>query len=153
MIQQYPRVRFECGPDFSCFFKGQRQDFFGILIHSWGTIEHHLSKKISVLPAEVTLSAWPIAKHGWLFIVNETYRVPYWSSPHDRKKSKCLVLLRKFKSRPIEHGFSESCMNLSDPNVFPKNCSLGEENETKPELPQLLLLLYVPIILVTSLSN
>ena len=54
------------------------------------------------------------------------------------------------KTRPIiEHGFSESCMNLSDPSVFPKNCSLGEENETKPELPQLLLLLYVPIILVT----
>ena len=41
-------------------------------------------------------------------------------------------------------------MNLSDPNVFPKNCSLDEENETKPELPQLLLLLYVPIILVTT---
>ena len=54
------------------------------------------------------------------------------------------------KTRPIiEHGFSESCMNLSDPSVFPKNCSLDEENETKPELPWLLLLLYVPIILVT----
>ena len=44
-------------------------------------------------------------------------------------------------------------MNLSDPSVFPKNCSLDEENETKPELPQLLLLLYVPIILVTTNDN
>ena len=108
MIQRYPRVRFECGPDFSFFFKGPKARF---LWNPNSSLRHNRTSfvKENLCAASCSYSQCMTNSQTWVTFFSQ------WNLQNINYKPLIVfdcftwwgILLEvgQFKSRPIEHGF------------------------------------------------